>query len=395
VDGFGVADRKFGIRIGRASLREVRHLAVEPLKRAGEVRRNMLEKRCKVAGDNAIVAVPLVVGDELFESAGVNAKRLHAPARIGWSVVLEIVRQRLSDFLRQWQDPLSARLPGRDTQQSRPPIDIVDFKRYDLGSSEPEMRQQKQDSPVTACRYTCRLGTLQQLCELARREMRREARMLQQPDFRDGAIEPWWNGPAPSQEAQGGPDRARRCPSTVPFLRCRVPSNELSYPFNRQIGPTTLEAGVHEPSDYTRMPNARGCRRANNVAQIPIVADQPRVGSALPVGKGRRILPTRKMVGAVVCGFRRATTGHNPGLGITSPEWVETRAEIMAVVCPRRLRGSGRNAPKARPKGDAQKKFAVLNTVLIFHLERWRYHKPLKLLARPERFELPTPRFVV
>jgi hypothetical protein len=71
------------------------------------------------------------------------------------------------------------------------------------------------------------------------------------------------------------------------------------------------------------------------------------------------------------------------------------RAGIMAVVCRRRLRGSGRHAPKARPEGDAQKKFAVLNTVLILRLERWRDDKPLKSLARPERFERPTPRFVV
>jgi hypothetical protein len=47
------------------------------------------------------------------------------------------------------------------------------------------------------------------------------------------------------------------------------------------------------------------------------------------------------------------------------------------------------------PRRGATKKFAVLNTVLILPLERWRDHKPLKSLARPERFELPTPRFVV
>ena len=39
--------------------------------------------------------------------------------------------------------------------------------------------------------------------------------------------------------------------------------------------------------------------------------------------------------------------------------------------------------------------FTVLNTVLIFGLERRAMHKQLKSLARPEGFELPTPRFVV
>ena len=47
------------------------------------------------------------------------------------------------------------------------------------------------------------------------------------------------------------------------------------------------------------------------------------------------------------------------------------------------------------PRGGLTKKFTVLNTVLILKLERRCAHNPLKLLARPERFELPTPRFVV
>jgi hypothetical protein len=67
----------------------------------------------------------------------------------------------------------------------------------------------------------------------------------------------------------------------------------------------------------------------------------------------------------------------------------------MAVVCQRRLRGSGRHAPRARPEGGRTRKFAVLNTVLILKLERRAPRKSLKTLARPERFELPTPRFVV
>jgi hypothetical protein len=43
----------------------------------------------------------------------------------------------------------------------------------------------------------------------------------------------------------------------------------------------------------------------------------------------------------------------------------------------------------------ALKNFTVLNTVLIFGLERRGSRKSLKLLARPKRFELLTPRFVV
>jgi hypothetical protein len=37
----------------------------------------------------------------------------------------------------------------------------------------------------------------------------------------------------------------------------------------------------------------------------------------------------------------------------SSPEWAETRGEIMAEFFGRRLRGSGRHAPRARPEGDA------------------------------------------
>jgi hypothetical protein len=57
---------------------------------------------------------------------------------------------------------------------------------------------------------------------------------------------------------------------------------------------------------------------------------------------------------------------------------------------------AARHAPRARPEeGAAPKKFAVVNAVLIFNLERWPLAKSLIFLARPERFELPTPRFVV
>jgi hypothetical protein len=59
------------------------------------------------------------------------------------------------------------------------------------------------------------------------------------------------------------------------------------------------------------------------------------------------------------------------------------------------VRGSGRHAPRARPEGGRTKKFAVLNTVLIFGLERRAQRKPLKSLARPKKFELLTPRFAV
>jgi hypothetical protein len=50
------------------------------------------------------------------------------------------------------------------------------------------------------------------------------------------------------------------------------------------------------------------------------------------------------------------------------PGWAETRGEIMAVVCRRRLRGSGRHAPRARPEGGRTKKLAVLDTVLILKI---------------------------
>jgi len=53
--------------------------------------------------------------------------------------------------------------------------------------------------------------------------------------------------------------------------------------------------------------------------------------------------------------------------------------------CPATRRTNGK--PRLRNAGSA-----VLNTVLI---ARWRTYKPLITLARPERFELPTPRFVV
>jgi hypothetical protein len=62
--------------------------------------------------------------------------------------------------------------------------------------------------------------------------------------------------------------------------------------------------------------------------------------------------------------------------------------------------GEWHSHPSFNPHGkpgrrDALRKFTVLNTVLIFVLERRAPHKPLKLLARPKRFELLTPRFVV
>jgi hypothetical protein len=54
----------------------------------------------------------------------------------------------------------------------------------------------------------------------------------------------------------------------------------------------------------------------------------------------------------------------------------------------------GRPGQRAGPNGRTEN-FTVLNTVLIFGLERRAQRKSLKSLARPERFELPTPRFVV
>ncbi len=59
------------------------------------------------------------------------------------------------------------------------------------------------------------------------------------------------------------------------------------------------------------------------------------------------------------------------------------------------------NTPESslvRLEGEDQRRrriFAVLNAVLILDLERHELGKLLKLLARPKRFELLTPRFVV
>jgi hypothetical protein len=54
--------------------------------------------------------------------------------------------------------------------------------------------------------------------------------------------------------------------------------------------------------------------------------------------------------------------------------------------------------PSSRPNGEVSHRTAKppsINTVLRIHLERRLGCNQLKVLARPERFELPTPRFVV
>jgi hypothetical protein len=58
------------------------------------------------------------------------------------------------------------------------------------------------------------------------------------------------------------------------------------------------------------------------------------------------------------------------------------------------LRQRATQARQARSRGRT-KNFTVVNTVLIFVLERRAPHKPLKLPAGQKRFELLTPRFVV
>src|SRR5262249_11277881 len=54
-----------------------------------------------------------------------------------------------------------------------------------------------------------------------------------------------------------------------------------------------------------------------------------------------------------------------------------------------------RHAPLGIACSITKPETAVLNTVLTIVLERWHWRKMLKLLARPKRFELLTPRFVV
>jgi len=110
-------------------------------------------------------------------SGWITSREEQAPTRAGWSVVLDVIGQRLAHLMRQWQDSLSTGLPSCDTQQSRPPVYVVNVQRYDLGSPEPEARQQKENRSVAASGGTCRLGSVQKPRELLRRKMWWEARM--------------------------------------------------------------------------------------------------------------------------------------------------------------------------------------------------------------------------
>jgi hypothetical protein len=56
------------------------------------------------------------------------------------SIVLNVISQRVPDFVRQWQGSLSVGLPDPHPQQSRPPVYVVNLQRYDLGSPESEAR---------------------------------------------------------------------------------------------------------------------------------------------------------------------------------------------------------------------------------------------------------------
>jgi hypothetical protein len=147
--------------------------------------------------------------------------------------MLDVISQRLADVMRQWQDPLSARLPASHTQQSEPPVYVVYLQRHDLGSPEPKSRQQKENREVATWGFASGLNAIQELRELVRRKMRWKTCMLRQSGSGNGTVEPRWNNAAPSQEAQKGPDGTPRCPSTVALLRSRVLPNELGHPLNR------------------------------------------------------------------------------------------------------------------------------------------------------------------
>lgn len=72
----------------------------------------------------------------------------------GGSPAREVVQDRVSNVLREWQSNLVAPLPG-DPQRAGFPLDIVDAKSRDIAGSKPEPCQEQNDCSVTpACRRT-------------------------------------------------------------------------------------------------------------------------------------------------------------------------------------------------------------------------------------------------
>src|SRR3984957_16561009 len=72
----------------------------------------------------------------------------------GGSPAREVVQDRVSNVLREWQSNLVAPLPGAP-QRAGPPLDIPATKPRDVAGSNPEPCQEQNDCSVTpACRRT-------------------------------------------------------------------------------------------------------------------------------------------------------------------------------------------------------------------------------------------------
>src|SRR5271169_4980989 len=86
-----------------------------------------------------------------------------APAR-------EVVQDRISNVLREWQSNLVAPLP-RDPQRTRRPLDIADAKSRDVAGSKPEPCQEQNDCSVTPVSRRTAVTCGDQAVDLLRRQI--------------------------------------------------------------------------------------------------------------------------------------------------------------------------------------------------------------------------------
>ena len=222
------------------------------------------------------------------------------------AAMLEILGQRGTDLLRQWQHPLAAALPSAKAELPCMPIQVVQFEHGDLAGAQAQIGQQREDRPVTIRRRTRRGRTLQQPPKLLRGEMRRQASMPRTPDPRDGAVEPTRSNTAPSEVSQEGARGTRRCRAPVPRLVYGLLPDELGHKLDGQTGPIgRIRAGTgrDEALYGGQVAQSRRIGGPHHVAQIVGVAGDPgsgvvicRVHHNLPAAvlaarRGSRIMP--------------------------------------------------------------------------------------------------------
>ena len=83
----------------------------------------------------------------------VGEREEHPPALVGWAAVSKILGQRVSNLLRQRQDPIPAALPSAQAQLPRPPVQVFKLEGNDLAATQAEARQQQEARPVTVLNH--------------------------------------------------------------------------------------------------------------------------------------------------------------------------------------------------------------------------------------------------